>query len=475
MLDDKAAIGLGPPGTPVSATRRQRLAIQSGVELNSCDHDHTVQHLTPSVSIKMNAPSNAASPDWYGGLPTVILKDSIFEPSHAFRHITEIDPILADDPNPFLFGITDGGPDHNTLGVRNQLALITLFLKGKYDYLCFVRTPPHYSTLNPTERLMCVINLALNGVALCRESVGENEKFIRHLTSKVMWREQAKKHPNLDIPKLARDGAASAIELLTKRISEMSYKGEPIVVREPASEDEISAMKQVLSIFFTDEEFANLMTMTKAQLMKIKKFKDFFDVHCRVTQYGFQAKKCNNMSCECHDWIRVPMDIYNQLHWLPSPELNKITKKYKDFDEVYGNEPNDQDRPGRKESTECTKKPTGWQIATQRARLIVRCSQCNYPRVLFTKNKLSQKERLDIDEYFEDNYYSCGDEIDFEHIGVQEIFSKNKLYCSAQISAQYYQLAHLEGFELICSICLSEEVPPQNAAQPKCVDCLKKA
>ena len=115
MLDDKAAIPVGPPGAPVSATRRQRAVLQTGsAELNSTDHDHVVQHLTPSVSVVKDAPLSSNSHAWYSGVPEVIIKCAIFEPSNAFRHATEISRRLVNETKPLLFGITDGGSDHNT-------------------------------------------------------------------------------------------------------------------------------------------------------------------------------------------------------------------------------------------------------------------------------------------------------------------------------------------------------------------------
>lgn len=223
MLDDKAAIPIGPVGTPVSATRRQRAVLQSGGSAIDCtDHDHVTQHLTPSVSIVMDAPSDPASFQWYGGQPEVTLKCAIFEPSNAFRHAAELSNRLKTGCKPFIFGIADGGPDHNTLHIQTQLSLIALFIRLDVDYLCFLRTPPNFSTLNPVERCMCVINIALQGVALSRDTIGEKEKLIKNLGSKVTWREAAKKHPNIDFKDLAIKSTKTARDLIEARITRLN-------------------------------------------------------------------------------------------------------------------------------------------------------------------------------------------------------------------------------------------------------------
>ena len=186
MMDDKAAIPVGPPGAPVSATRRQRAVLQTGAsQINCTDHDHVAQHLTPSVSVTMDAPNTISSQSWYGRVPEVILKCAIFEPSNAFRHATEISRRLVHQAKPLLFGITDGGPDHNTTHIQVQLSLVPLFLCLDVDLLCFARTPPNYSVLNPVERIMCVINIALNGMALCRTSLDSYENLVKNLCSKT--------------------------------------------------------------------------------------------------------------------------------------------------------------------------------------------------------------------------------------------------------------------------------------------------
>ena len=72
-----------------------------------------------------------------------------------------------------LFLYTDGGPDHRLTYVSVQLSLICLFLKLDLDFLCAGRTAPYHSWKNPVERIMSLLNLGLQCVALARDEMPE--------------------------------------------------------------------------------------------------------------------------------------------------------------------------------------------------------------------------------------------------------------------------------------------------------------
>jgi hypothetical protein len=63
---------------------------------------------------------------------------------------------------------TDGGPDHNNKHTSVRLGLLALFLDLDLDTMVVMRTAPTQSWANPVERVMSVLNLGLQGVALAR-------------------------------------------------------------------------------------------------------------------------------------------------------------------------------------------------------------------------------------------------------------------------------------------------------------------
>lgn len=282
---------MGFEGAPVSATRRQRSVLKAGLDnrgLNALDHDNIPQHLTPSITIKLIPPSELSNA-WYAGQPYIIIKDAIFQHSTAFRHASELVARYSknDLERPMLFIGSDGGPDHNLTSIMVMLSYIAIFLHLNLDFLCAVRTPPNFSFINPAERFMATANLALIGVSLSRNHLGENEKFVKNLLSKKQWREAQEKHPQNDYPRLALEGTKDARELLQSRFESLCYKGEKVKVFPAASEESIQAIKSEIT---NQWPALNLNKISKAQAMSDSSFKQFFDKHVKATAYTFQVR-----------------------------------------------------------------------------------------------------------------------------------------------------------------------------------------
>jgi hypothetical protein len=66
---------------------------------------------------------------------------------------------------------TDGGLDRNCTFASVQLAYLCLALELDLDQLILLRTAPGQSYVNPVERVMSVLNLAIQGLALARAAV----------------------------------------------------------------------------------------------------------------------------------------------------------------------------------------------------------------------------------------------------------------------------------------------------------------
>jgi hypothetical protein len=62
----------------------------------------------------------------------------------------------------------DGGPDRNCTFAGVQLAYLCLALELDLDQLILLRTAPGQSYVNPVERIMSVLSLAIQGLALAR-------------------------------------------------------------------------------------------------------------------------------------------------------------------------------------------------------------------------------------------------------------------------------------------------------------------
>lgn len=271
--------------------------------LNALDHDNIPQHLTPSISIKLVPPTDLSNA-WYAGEPCITIKDAIFEHSTAFRHASELIARYSEEDleRPMLFIGSDGGPDHNLTSIMVMLSYVALFLYLDIDFPCAVRTPPNFSFINPAERFMATANIALIGVSLCRNHLGDNEKHVKNLLSKKQWRDAQEKNRHIDYPRLALEGTKDARELLRSRFEALCYKGTKVKVHSAATEDDIKALKSIIINLWPA---INLDKTSKAQAMNDPSFKKFFDTHVKATSYTFQVKLTKQYKIFCLCYLHI--------------------------------------------------------------------------------------------------------------------------------------------------------------------------
>lgn len=171
-MDDKHHCKVGEPGHPVAAVERgKRVVVGSDKVFAVSDHDFTKFSVVPSVTMLIDIPESVAEGSFYRGQVFVGVKDLALEPSSPLRHITELKDILMGEgiDKPILCMYSDGGPDHRVTYLSVQLSIICVFLSGNYDMIIAARTPPMGSWKNPPERIMSILNLALQAVGLMRK------------------------------------------------------------------------------------------------------------------------------------------------------------------------------------------------------------------------------------------------------------------------------------------------------------------
>ena len=169
-IDDKSKIDLGEPGQYTSTgVRGKKSLIPVSSTLSALDHDVSSKgSLTPSVVLNVSVPEKQDG-SFYQGSVSVTYKDSVFQPSSPWRHAAEMQGLLQEtDINPILMIFSDGGPDHRLTYHSVKLSLIVLFKNLNLDLLVAGRTAPGHSWLNPVERIMSTLNIALQNTALAR-------------------------------------------------------------------------------------------------------------------------------------------------------------------------------------------------------------------------------------------------------------------------------------------------------------------
>ena len=289
-IDDKSKVDFGEPGLAVaSGVRGKKSIVPVASTLSALDHDvNTKGSLTPSVCLQVDTPEEYGA-SFYRGQVTVTMKDSIFQPSTPFRHAAELKAILNmgnENPPPFLLMYSDGGPDHRVTYGGVKLSLIVLFKLLDLDILIAARTAPGHSWANPAERIMSLLNIAYQNVALFREEMDStHEQFLRSCNSMNDIRSKAQKEQNLKAAWL--QSVDKVKETLESRTERVELKGKRFQCHSPATDEVVQQFEsQVLQL--VDPEIV-LGKYTKADMKHLEGYHQFIRDHCVERNYIFQV------------------------------------------------------------------------------------------------------------------------------------------------------------------------------------------
>ena len=301
-VDDKATIPIGDPNGPLSTSVRPHnrgLVASISQTLAALDHDFHVAGFIPSVLFKTSIPEDARD-SFYNGEVHVTVKDKIFQPSAPMRHATENTDILrqmATDGvtlnEPVLFVYSDGGPDHRTNFLSVQLAAIAMFVALDLDMYIAVRTGPNQSYANPAERMMSLLNLALQNVALSREQMDPAyELKMKSLTNLKKLRLASAGDPTLKESLV--NSLTPVLQVLKERFSRLKRKEEPVKVHEAATDEEVQDMAQTLYVI---DDTIDCSALADVKVADHPRLKDFMERHCRCRHYSFQVCKFKKTYC----------------------------------------------------------------------------------------------------------------------------------------------------------------------------------
>ena len=207
------------------------------------------------------------------------------------RHISELATILENmaPDKPVLFLYSDGGPDHRVTYLSVKLALIALFKKLNLDYLCATRTAPYHSYRNPVERIMSILNLGLQAVALAREKMPEEfEAESAKCNSLKALRAIAERNP--DFHGAAIDTMVPVKLVLTDLSRRLELKEKKFAVFSAAADTELDELWTALPAI--DAEFP-LSRKDKVCAKDLSLSLSQFTSHCcRQRHYVFDILKC---------------------------------------------------------------------------------------------------------------------------------------------------------------------------------------
>lgn len=338
---------------------------------------------------------------------------------------------------PVLLKFSDGGTDQRNTLESVKCATICVFRELNLDMMILGRCAPGNSWVNPAERIMSILNLGLQNCALERNATEEDPDKFKGYNSMAAIRSAIDKKPELKEP--WQMSVQPVQQLIEKRFERLKLKDNPIVTVPPVTDEEIDLLQRHIRELFPGMDLHKLQ---KEHTKKIDSYQLWLENHCRQRHYNFQIKKCEDPAC-CSP-TSLPRE---KLDWLPDPVLDATGEHYKKYSEVKDQTTTEEDRPSYCKpsglvKTKTQKKtmkmgnlrsataaepetlyagpsPTAPSTSTtaslytaQNARYTVECCECRKPRVIYSKNKLTERQIMKLAVSLSEADYCCGDHID---------------------------------------------------------------
>lgn len=477
FCDDKAKISFGEPGVVLSTgVRGKETLVPSSTTLAACDHDvHKKGSLTPSVILKCDVPSDNKQ-SFYRGQVITFVNDSTFESSTPFRHAASLVAAQTEAVPGALLLFTDGGTDHRNTIEAVKCSLICLFKRLDLDLLIAARCAPGQSWTNPAERVMSILNIALQNCALERARCDEGiEKKLKACGGSRDIRNIGK--DNKDVKEAWQSCVRPLQQIISDRFKRLSLKEKQIQARQPVSDNEIQDMLDMLCTLFPGIDPDKLQ---KKHTQKLTTLQAWLESHTRQRQYSFQIKKCQDRDC-C-----MPLRdmTASQLQWLPDPMLDDSGEHYKPFSSLYGSDTTEDDRPTLKtkpmqvsgKGQEVTKKTRQTRVqmiplvpndaelikssndyTAQNARSVAICVECRKPRVVYCKSRFNSRQTLSLALLLSEYDYSCGSPLTLPGHNLHgKAYIRQLINCESLIELPYYSNENGVGRKDVCCFCAEE-------------------
>ena len=417
--DDKTGVDVGEPQQPTVATQHSRKAwVHQEIQVGEGQHSFHKTNLTPSVRL-VHEIGSAVEDSFYRGLPQVVIKDAIFEPSSSARHATEVFQMLLKNPHlrkPVQVFTNDGGSDHTIRFERNIVAMLALFLRlPEVVFMINFQMAAYRSAYHPVEKLNCILNLCWNGVGLSRNVFDDPvlEKAFGQCTSMAEVRSRAEKHPG--IKQSLKKSLAPSIKILEERAKQGSLKENAFEVFKAASDEEI---KEFLGILVNiDPEFNLERFLDKKKPYHFSPLiKDYIEEHVTITHYSLTFKRDEVMTVDVLNERYPSVDWPIDLEPIPCPVVDKENpEKYLSFDQVTKLDKKDYTdacRPGASLKT-----PTNIPFVKSKQRALygadisLTCETCGKSRVIYMEYKPSAVDIKAAKAALVNVRYICGGRI----------------------------------------------------------------
>ena len=172
------------------------------------------------------------------------------------------------------------------------------------------------SSFHPVEKLNCILNLALNGVALARDKLEDPifERLLYGCKSMVDIRERAGHNPGL--VGNVEESLKTSKEIVEQRTRKTSLKENSFEVFESAKKEEIEDFMKVLKNVDNSFEVSDYLN-TKKKFHLTGPLLDYYNDVAIESYYCLTLERHRNMLAEFLNNVYKDLNISNDLHPIP--------------------------------------------------------------------------------------------------------------------------------------------------------------
>ena len=196
-------------------------------------------------------------------------------------------------------------------------------------------------------------------------------------------------------------------------------------------------------------------------------------VECLWYVDGHHEKfKKQSDTCDIFKPVKLPKEVFDSLHVLPDLVPSE-DGHYKTLEELLGTETDGSHRPSLQKTSK-RKKTLPFSASVQHVKnvdLMLQCDGCFMWRLLYSRFKLTRKERPDLQVAIDDISFTCGAPLqDLQLPGhLSEVYTR-ELSCGESIEKLYYTAK----YTLICIYCADDVESVPKDKYPQCHACKDK-
>src|SRR5438045_7228635 len=271
-------------------------------------------------------------------------------------------------------------------------------------------------------------------------------------------------------------------------LQRLELKEESFDTFKAASDEEMTTLWNSLLLI---DDSLTMEDNSKKSIQSKFKFLEFYNHCCRSHHYFFEIKKCGLSDCHICKPVRCDPETWLEVHNFPNPIPTIDGKKYKSFEELYGQETTEEFRPSLKEKKKSNEdhNEMGFRPSAQNCKnvgTLIQCGECDKWRVIYSKSKLSSQENDELTRFLDEIQYTCVDTFYdlassiLNSNGTNDSMKKllsivkvnNTLACSSPMEIPYYS-SGLFNKEVLCFNCgiECEEQHNYDGYFPYCEDC----